>query len=167
VAEELRAHGYREPAARFWERSLLSAADRPAGDGDPTGTRLQRATSLYALGRVTEAILTVDSLLAGPSAAPADALGLRGVLAARQGDRPRAQEINTRLAALPRTYSFGVPTVWRARIAAALGDRDAAVTLLRTAFAEGREYDLWLHRDQDLASLGGYPPFEELTRAKQ
>ncbi len=167
VAEELRAHGYREPAARFWERSLLLGADRPAGNGDPTGTRLQRATSLYALGRVTDAIPTLDSLLAGPSAPSADALGLRGVLAARRGDRPRAQEINTRLAALPRAYSFGVPTVWRARIAAALGDRDAAVVLLRAAFAEGREYDLWLHRDQDLASLRGYPPFEELTRAKQ
>jgi tetratricopeptide (TPR) repeat protein len=166
VAEELRAHGHPVEAIQFWERSLAAAADRSAGIEDPTGARLQRATTLYALGRVGDAIPAVDSILAASAAPPADALGLRGAIAARQGDRPRVREITSRLAALPRAYSFGVPTVWRARIAAALGERDAAVDLLRTAFAEGREYDLWLHRDQDLASLRGYAPFEALIRPK-
>jgi hypothetical protein len=40
------------------------------------------------------------------------------------------------------------------------------VALLRTAFAEGREFDLWLHRDVDLESLRDYPPFVTLTRPK-
>jgi serine/threonine-protein kinase len=167
VADELRAHGHPAEAARFWERSLVAATDRPAGTSDLFGARLWRATTLYALGRVSDAVPAVDSILTASAAPPADALGLRGALAARQGDRPRAREMANRLAALPRVYSFGVPTVWRARIAAALGERDAAVDLLRTAFAEGREYDLWLHRDQDLAALRGYAPFEELTRPKR
>jgi tetratricopeptide (TPR) repeat protein len=166
IAEELRAHGHREPAARYWERSLLAASDRLAGAGDPAAARLQRASTLHALGRSAEAIAALDSVPA-VATPPADALGLRGVLAARQGDRPRALEMANRLVALPRAYSFGVPTVWRARIAAALGERDDAVALLRTAFAEGREYDLWLHRDQDLAALRGYGPYEELIRPKK
>jgi len=93
-------------------------------------------------------------------------MGLRALLAARLGDRDRARELEQRLAAEPRAYSFGVPTVWQARLAAVLGQRDSAVALLRTAFAEGREYDLWLHRDLDLETLRGYPPFETLAQPK-
>jgi hypothetical protein len=98
---------------------------------------------------------------------PPDAIGLRGVLAARQNDPARARGLVRRLAAIAPRYNFGIPTVWRARIAAALGQRDSAVALLRQAFAEGREYDLWLHRDQDLAPLRDYPPFLELTRPRR
>jgi tetratricopeptide (TPR) repeat protein len=166
AAEELRAHGHPGDAARFWERSLLTAANRRTSAGDPAELLLQRASTLYSLGRAPEAIAAIDSVLAAP-APPADALGLRGVLAARRGDTRRAEELSRRLAALPRVYSFGVPTVWRARIAAAQGNRDSAVALLRTSFAEGREYDVWLHRDQELAALRGYPPYEELVRPKQ
>ena len=32
---------------------------------------------------------------------------------------------------------------------------------------EGREYDLWLHRDPELKALSGYAPYEELVRPKQ
>ena len=67
---------------------------------------------------------------------------------------------------MPRQYSFGVPSVWEARIAAVRGQRDSAVALLRKAFQEGREYDLWLHRDLELESLRGYPPFEALAKPK-
>ena len=166
IAEELRAHGHPELATRYLERSLLAEGAPSAGIGDPEAARLQRAATLYALGREDAAVVAVDSVLAAP-VPPADALGLRGVLAARQGDRQLAREMARRLAALPRAYSFGVPTVWRARIAAAQGERDTAVSLLRTAFAEGREYDLWLHRDQELASLRGFAPFEELVKPKK
>jgi predicted Zn-dependent protease len=164
VAQELEAHGQPDAAARYWERSLLAS---PPGDpGDPAA-ELLRAATLYALARLADASRPLDSLLASMASPPPDALGLRGVLAARQSDPARARAMARRLAAIPPRYNFGVPTVWRARIAAALGQRDSAVTLLRQAFGEGREYDLWLHRDQDLAPLREYPPFLELTRPKR
>jgi tetratricopeptide (TPR) repeat protein len=164
VAQELAAHGHPDAAARYWERSLL--ASPPGGPGDPAEALL-RAATLYALERLVEASRPLDSLLGSVASPPPDAIGLRGVLAARQNDPARARVLARRLAAIPPRYNFGIPTVWRARIAAALGQRDSAVTLLRQAFAEGREYDLWLHRDQDLAPLRDYPPFLELTRPKR
>jgi hypothetical protein len=164
VAQELEAHGQPDAAARYWERSLLAS---PPGDPGEPAAVLLRAASLYALARLSDAIRPLDSLLGSMASPPPDALGLRGVLAARQNDPSRARILARRLAAIPPRYNFGVPTVWQARIAAALGQRDSAVTLLRQAFAEGREYDLWLHRDQDLAPLRDYPPFLELTRPKR
>ena len=164
VAQELQAHGQPAAAARYWERSLLAS---PPGDAGEPAAVLLRAATLYALARLADAARPLDSLLGSATGPPPDALGLRGVLAARQNDPPRVRILARRLAAIPPRYNFGVPTVWRARIAAALGQRDSAVTLLRQAFAEGREYDLWLHRDQDLAPLRDYPPFLELTRPKR
>ncbi len=41
---------------------------------------------------------------------------------------------------------------------------DEAVDLLREAFAQGRQYGIWRHRDPTLEPLRCYPPFEELVR---
>jgi tetratricopeptide (TPR) repeat protein len=158
AAEELRAHGRPGDAARFWERSLASLA--AAGESPSV-----RAATLYALGRYAEALPLVDSLLASEGRS-ADYLGLRGTLAARLGDSAGAARLSAQLAAQPRKYNFGVPTLWRARIAAVRGQADSAVALLKLAFAEGREYDLWLHRDGDLQGLRDYPPFAALVRPR-
>ena len=40
------------------------------------------------------------------------------------------------------------------------------MALLRTAFGQGVEYELWIHTDPALESLRDYPPFQELTRPK-
>lgn len=165
AAEELRAHGRRAEALRYWERSLLWANAHPLRAEERPAGRFRRAETLYALGRYAEAIIIADSLMADPGAS-VDQMGLRAVLAARVGDRNLAGNLDRKLAGALRTYSFGVPTVWQARIAAVLGQRDSAVALLRAAFAEGREYDLWLHRDPDLESLRGYAPFEALAKPK-
>jgi len=59
-------------------------------------------------------------------------------------------------------------TLDRARIAALLGDREEAVTLLRQAIEQGVNWGhgVWVHRDIDLESLHDYPPFQELLRPK-
>lgn len=165
AAEELHAHGHRAEAIRYWERSLLWASAHPPRAEERSASQFRRSETLYALGRYAEAIIIADSMMADPGAS-VDQTGLRAVLAARLRDRNLAGDLDRKLAAALRTYSFGVPTVWQARIAAVLGQRDSAVALLRAAFAEGREYDLWLHRDPDLESLRGYPPFEALARPK-
>jgi hypothetical protein len=166
AAEELRAHGRGSDARRYWERSLLWSEAHPSRiDTQPAG-RFRAAETLYALGRYADAAGLADSLIAAPEPS-VEYLGLRATLAARLGDRELARSLTQRLAAAPRSYSFGIPTVWQARVAAILGQRDSAVALLRTAFQEGREYDLWLHRDTDFATLRDYAPFVELTRPRQ
>ena len=61
---------------------------------------------------------------------------------------------------------MGQHTQQRAFIAAALGDRDAAVALLRTAFGQGMTVGEWAHMEPALESLRDYPPFQELIRPK-
>ena len=68
---------------------------------------------------------------------------------------------------MKRPYLFGRHTVWRARIQALLGERDAAVALLRDAFARGYPHAHGLHIDLAFASLRDYPPFQELLKPKQ
>ena len=51
----------------------------------------------------------------------------------------------------------------RARIAAQLGERPAAVELLRAALTQGKPYDLTLHTDRALEPLRGYEPFDHLV----
>jgi tetratricopeptide (TPR) repeat protein len=163
AADELQAHGRTSEARGYWERSLQWTAAHPAGGESEPANRLVRAQTLYALGRYADAARVADSSGAG-SGDSTDYLGLRGTLAARLGDTDLAHRLAQQLAAQPRTYGFGVATVWQARIAAVLGQKDSAVALLRAAFAEGREYDLWLHRDMDFETLRGYPPFEALKQ---
>jgi hypothetical protein len=74
-----------------------------------------------------------------------------------------------------RPHLFGQPTLWRARIAALLGNREGAVRFLREAISQGLipldltqglGYSMWLHRDIDFESLRDYSPFQELLRPK-
>jgi hypothetical protein len=54
----------------------------------------------------------------------------------------------------------------QARIAALLGERERAVTLLRRALDQGQRGNLFLHLDPDFESLLDYPPYRELIRPK-
>jgi hypothetical protein len=50
----------------------------------------------------------------------------------------------------------------RARLAAQLGDRDSAISLLRRSLAEGNPFGIGIHRDIDLEPLRDVPSFQEL-----
>lgn len=80
-------------------------------------------------------------------------LGRLSTLAARQGDRAQAIRIARTLETTNRPYLRGADLAWRARIAAALGDADAAEDLLHGALRSGLNYGLWLHTDPDLATI--------------
>jgi len=92
--------------------------------------------------------------------------GFLGVISVRLGNDDEVSGISDGLAALDRPYLWGSNTLWRARIAALLGDREQAVELLRQSFNEGNSLRLDLHRDIDFESLREYPPFQELMRPK-
>lgn len=161
AAAELRWHGRPGDAASLFERAWnwYRSTDR----GPQTGWKLTQLA--YALGRWEETASMVDSLLkVDPQ--NVEYQGLRALVHGRVGERSQALAIADVLARDRRPYQLGAPGLYRARIAVVLGDRDAAVARLREAFRDGKEYDLWLHRDPDLLALRSYPPFEELVRTK-
>jgi hypothetical protein len=101
-------------------------------------------------------------------------LGPLGTIAARQGRRAEAARYDRRLASFDSVlFLGGAVGFFRAQIAAALGDRDGAMR--RLVEARSREgYGTYsmpstyrsVHRWPDLASLRGYPPFEQFLRPR-
>ena len=61
-----------------------------------------------------------------------------GVLAARRENEAEAKAEDAWLAGVNPRHRRGEVSVWRARIAAALGQRERAVELLQQAFSEGQ-----------------------------
>jgi hypothetical protein len=107
-----------------------------------------------------------------------DCLGViaaRGELAAHRRDVAEAHRIAGILARARYPYMRGQNTHARAQIAAILGERELAVSLLHDAFAEGLRFDMYgpyrlrsfNHALPEFASLRGYPPYEELLRPKE
>jgi serine/threonine protein kinase len=162
---ELRAHGRPDDARVILEKSAAWYATR-AGAKTARSERFALAQTLYELGRSNEAGTIADSL-ATVDSLNADYLALSGAAAARAHDIPKAARIEAAIGRLPRLYSLGVASFGQARIAAVLGKKDSAVVYLQRAFAEGHEFDLWVHRDVDFALLRGYTPFDELVRPKE
>jgi hypothetical protein len=132
--------------------------------------RLQ-VRALVAGERWPEARERCQQLLARDSTDVA-ARGQLGVIAARLGDHATAERIDDELERLDGRYLGGRHTMWRARIAAALGEHAAAATLASAAVAQGHlrgvyavafehgEYDL--HIDPAFEALRETPPFREL-----
>jgi tetratricopeptide (TPR) repeat protein len=157
---ELRAHEHKAESLEILDRALEWYGEQ---SGEFTGTPAGReilGRLLYAREIWSEAAEVFESLAADSAARP-DALGFSGVIAARQGKSEAALRLSEELAQF-QPYERGSNTVWRARIAAVLGQKDEAVALLRRAFGEGIEHGLWLHSDMDLEALRGYEPFEQL-----
>jgi len=91
--------------------------------------------------------------------------GYLGVVAVQMGDKEGALKISKQLEDDKRPYLFGVPTYWRARIAALLGDKEGAVNLLRPAIKQGYAYSS-IHPTEDFESLADYPPYIQLMKPK-
>jgi DNA-binding SARP family transcriptional activator/TolB-like protein len=165
AARELRAHGRPDAARALLERSLeWYRAQGPGGAiGDP---RPSIASVLYELGRWDDAGEAFAALAAG-SPENVAFQGYLGVIAARRGDRAEAERVALWLRDLERPYLHGQHALWRARIAAVLGQHDQAVDLLRDAFAQGVPHHVVHHTDPDLQPLRDFPPFRELMRPRR
>jgi serine/threonine-protein kinase len=183
---EFRAHGYPEAARDLNQRAIEWYKKRLSENPGQADRRYELARCLYWAERWSGARSLFAGLLTEvpDSGAPwrgigtasdFDYLGFLGAVAAREGHRDEARRISQRLGAIARPYLFGHPTLWRAKIAALLGDREEAVGLLREAIgqgllpldlAQGLGYTMWLHRDIDFESLRDYMPFQELLRPK-
>jgi serine/threonine-protein kinase len=166
AAGELLAHGHRDRSVKIWDNivRLLDAA--PDSVRDKAGVL---EISLYNLARYAD-FDTVHrrSIKLSPIITKADSVYLfswEGLVAARLRRREVAELAMNRLAKLRGRELGGSPTRCRAEIAAVLGDRELAVTLLKQAFSEGMLSPRWeTHTDADFAGLKGYPPFEALMK---
>src|SRR5438445_9687602 len=94
-------------------------------------------------------------------------LGFLGVVAAREGKRDEALRIDRELQTMTPRYLYGRHTMWRARIHAVIGKRDAAVALVEEAFAQGYPRGGVMHLYPSLASLRDDPAYQELLKPKE
>jgi Flp pilus assembly protein TadD len=167
MAEELRAHGHEDQAMvlldeaiNWYEGQALKRLD---------SLRESYAKTLYFARRWDKAKLVYEELLETSSkysAAGRRYEAILGTIAARQGDRKRALEVSDWLKDLRVPYLRGSNTYKMACIAAILGDKEQAVSLLKESFLQGQAFGIGIHQDFDLESLWNYPPFIELLKPK-
>ena len=124
-------------AARRLSTRALAAIDGMSGVR-PGRQQLDRAQVLYELGRVDEADAAMREILAADSA-NVDARGYIGLIAARRGDSAKAAAMDVWLAGARTPYVF-TRTMYRARIAALLGQRERALELLGPALDEQNRF---------------------------
>jgi predicted Zn-dependent protease len=165
AAREMAVHGYSEEAREVLRRAYEWHDSRSPDDARSESGRFDLARTLYLDRRVDEAERLFTEL-AVESPQTLDYLGYLGVIAARQGDVEGADQIADLLLNFEQPYVRGQHTLWRARIASLLGDKDGAVTLIREALAQGRYYGPGLHAELDFQSLWDFPPYQELMRPK-
>lgn len=162
AVRELRAHGHRLDSwlALRQLRSALEEASEPETPSDAVALAL----GLYEAGdweRVRELASAWE-----PRASSADTfrLGALKALAEVRLGLGDGEEVARWLEADTTSYRFGEPDFWALRIHALANRPDAAVAALKSARARGFPWTIELHREQDLAGLAGYAPFEELQR---
>jgi DNA-binding SARP family transcriptional activator len=175
AALELRAHGHApDDADALLAQSLAWLEELPDEERVQPAVRRATARALHDVGawdRAAEAF----TALAGDTVAVADCgavhhphlqahldHGHLGVLALRRSDGAEAARLDALLASARGPQRFGSTHYWRAAMAAWRGERDAAVRLLRRAFADGLPYEPFVHADPQLAPLRGTPEFDAL-----
>jgi Tfp pilus assembly protein PilF len=164
VAVSLRTHGGRVAAQEVFEESIAWYQSRPQ---DTEDSRAELAELVYQAERWDDAQRLYEGL-AGEYAENTTYLAALGKLAARRGDRDEALRISEELRSVELALLEPRHTLWRAEIAALLGDRAGAMTLLQQAVGLGVNlgHGIWLHYDVELESLRDYPPFQEFLRPK-
>ena len=165
TAEELRVHGRADESRKVAVRAVDWFEALPAEEAAKASRRSGRVRALCLSERWNEARAANAGFLAAfPESV--DAIGFKGILAARAGDRVTVDSASATLAKVRKRASLGDATYWRACIAGHLGDKDRAVTLLREAFTQGSALFVECHADWRLDPLRGYPAFEELMKPK-
>jgi TolB-like protein len=128
--------------------------------------RLYLARSLYLLGRDDEA-LAVAAFASLADSTDLHYLGLRGVLAAKQGRADEARAIEARLAAIGTPGQITLAELQRARVATALGETERAIALLQAAASGGFPRATLgndIHSDPFFHPLRGDSRFEAVNR---
>jgi DNA-binding SARP family transcriptional activator/tetratricopeptide (TPR) repeat protein len=150
LALEVAAHGDDELANELFSRAAAWYDEALEHDSSAEDARTARARVLFRMGDNTRALgeyrrlaeLRPDSI---------QVLGMLAVLEARLGNTAAARTRAGELVDGP--FILGEANIWRARVEAALGDHEAAASLIRLAFREGFRGRFALHCDPDLGPL--------------
>ena len=156
AAKELVAHGHPDAGHRIAQDLAEWLRQRPASEERDSLV----ATALLAAGRFASVYPLAKRLLAADSANPAY-LTLVGVSAAAMNDRAEVSRISR---ALAKMRADGRRAYEQAAIAAALGERNSAVALLREAIRNGDTDVFEDDADPFFLSLHGYPPYDDLVK---
>jgi tRNA A-37 threonylcarbamoyl transferase component Bud32/tetratricopeptide (TPR) repeat protein len=186
AALELTAHDHRADASAAVTWAVRWLESRPPEEARSAAHRFRLALAYYVGGRVDDARRLLEALASEAALDARDAAGMRwfatitgdvpdhltflgflGVVAAREGRRDEALRLERALQAISPRYLYGRHTMWRARIHAVLGEREAAVALVQEAFAQGYPRGGVMHLYPSLMSLRDYPPFQELLRPRE
>jgi DNA-binding SARP family transcriptional activator len=160
---ELRAHGSPQVSRELFQQAIDWHTSKLREQPRSESLRMGLGTALYDGERWAQSRVVFKDL-ARRFPTNLDYRGYLGVLAARLGQRTEAARISETLASSNQPYMFGLTTLWRARIAAQLGEPEKAMSLLNGAFAQGLAFGIELHRDVDLEPLHSLPSFRELLR---
>jgi serine/threonine protein kinase/tetratricopeptide (TPR) repeat protein len=167
AAEELRAHGHEDEAMALLDEAVRWYEGLPSDSLN--SIKEYYGLTLYYARRWDKAKSVYEELA---KRSPKDSANghnyecYLGLIAARQGNRARAMEVSEWLRNLKTPYQRGGPTYERACIAAILGEKEQAVSLLKESFLQGSSFKIDLHKDFDLESLWDYPPFIEWLKPK-
>ena len=130
--------------------------------------RYTRGALYWRAGRLQDARTILSSLAATDTGMnQLRDLAQLGITSARLGDNAGAALAEQRIRDANPRYQKGLQKALQAEIAAALGARDRAVSLLREGLALGLGLETLggaLIGNPDLQPLYGYPPFEELLK---
>jgi len=163
---ELRATG-RGGAADSLMTQYARLLDSVQGD-TAQETRFTRGAVLWRAGRLAES----RAIFAALAARDTGTIRLRdlaqlGIVSAKLGDRQAALQAERTIAAANPRYQRGMPKLLQAEIAAALGEHERSIQLLRQGLALGLGLESLgggLAGNSDLEPLFGNPAFEELLK---
>lgn len=169
AARELMVHGHRDDAATLWRRAAAWFAAHPRETQSSFSMRDRQTRILLHLGLHDEALGKARSLVADVGERPI-ALADLGLAEVATGDTAAARSARDQLATLAAsTHTLterGDVAASEARVAAALGDRSGAVSLIREALNAEALHLYDVHRTVAFLALRGYAPFDDLMRPR-
>jgi tetratricopeptide (TPR) repeat protein len=165
TAYELRAHGHKRESEEMAGRAMEWFESHPSEGDANVANRLHVLQLLFCRDRWRDAQqLALE--LAGAAPQNMRVIGSLGVVAAHLGDADEAWRISQELPRNDDPLWPASKSYWQAAIAAHLGQKDRAVSLLRDMYSQGAMHDVSYHRDMRLEPLWDHPPFQELIRPK-
>jgi tetratricopeptide (TPR) repeat protein len=164
ASNELRAHGFLEASKAMAARAAGWVENLPRDAGFSDEGRAVLAWARFNEEKWQESYALVEELHTRNPKNWGN-LGWLGELAARRGDREEALRISKELENNSEPYTFGGPSLRRARIASVLGAKEEAIELIREALAKGQTVPS-LHGVMAFECLRDYPPFKELIKPK-